>query len=229
MSVNHGPGEGTRRPSGEESRQPRRRPRWVTVLAVLMLLAGARLFLGSLTDLRRLVTGRSMAELRLDGVVDAEQEVLIRGQLALDEAVDRAHPVAARVQAAARLALGLVFLFAVAAVFSDDPRARSASVLAAWIGMALHAGSGLFVLTAVRGRVADLLPALQQVAAQAHARAGDTPSASADLAQLASTLVIQVPLLSAALGVLFSVLLLVTFGGRRGRLFYNDGVKADHG
>jgi hypothetical protein len=28
---------------------------------------------------------------------------------------------------------------------------------------------------------------------------------------------------------LFSVLLLVTFGGRRGRLFYNDGVKADHG
>jgi len=229
MSVNHGPGEGTRRPSGEESRQPRRRPRWVTVLAVLMLLAGARLFLGSLTDLRRLVTGRSMAELRLDGVVDAEQEVLIRGQLALDEAVDRAHPVAARVQAAARLALGLVFLFAVAAVFSDDPRARSASVLAAWIGMALHAGSGLFVLTAVRGRVADLLPALQQVAAQAHARTGDTPSASADLAQLASTLVIQVPLLSAALGVLFSVLLLVTFGGRRGRLFYNDGVKADHG
>ena len=229
MSVNHGPGEGTRRPSGEESRQPRRRPRWVTVLAVLMLLAGARLFLGSLTDLRRLVTGRSMAELRLDGVVDAEQEVLIRGQLALDEAVDRAHPVAARVQAAARLALGLVFLFAVAAVFSDDPRARSASVLAAWIGMALHAGSGRFVLTAVRGRVADLLPALQQVAAQAHARTGDTPSASADLAQLASTLVIQVPLLSAALGVLFSVLLLVTFGGRRGRLFYNDGVKADHG
>ena len=229
MSVNHGPGEGTRRPSGEESRQPRRRPRWVTVLAVLMLLAGARLFLGSLTDLRRLVTGRSMAELRLDGVVDAEQEVLIRGQLALDEAVDRAHPVAARVQVAARLALGLVFLFAVAAVFSDDPRARSASVLAAWIGMALHAGSGLFVLTAVRGRVADLLPALQQVAAQAHARTGDTPSASADLAQLASTLVIQVPLLSAALGVLFSVLLLVTFGGRRGRLFYNDGVKADHG
>ena len=229
MSVNHGPGEGTRRPSGEASRQPRRRPRWVTVLAVLMLLAGARLFLGSLTDLRRLVTGRSMAALRLDGVVDAEQEVLIRGQLALDEAVDRAHPVAARVQVAARLALGLVFLFAVAAVFSDDPRARSASVLAAWIGMALHAGSGLFVLTAVRGRVADLLPALQQVAAQAHARTGDTPSASADLAQLATTLVIQVPLLSAALGVLFSVLLLVTFGGRRGRLFYNDGVKADHG
>jgi hypothetical protein len=194
-----------------------------------MLLAGARLFLGSLTDLRRLVTGRSMAEIPLEGLADADQEVLIRGQIALDEAVDRAHPVAARVQAAARLALALVLFFAVAAVFSDDPRARRASVLAAWAGMALHLGSGVFLLTVVRGGMADVVPVLQQVAAKAHARAGDAPPASADLAQLASTLTIQVPLLSTALGVLFCVLLLVTFGGRRGRLFYNDGVKADHG
>jgi hypothetical protein len=229
MSANRGPGEGTKRPSGEASRQPTRRPRWVTVLAVLMLLAGARLFLGSLTDLHRMVTGRSMAEVHLDGLADADQEVLIRGQLALDEAVDRAHPVAAWVQAAARLALALVFLFAVAAVFSDDPRARLASVLAAWAGMALHVSSGVFVLAVVRGGMADVVPVLQQVAAKAHARTGDAPSAPVDLAQLASTLVIQVPLLSAALGVLFCVLLLVTFGGRRGRLFYNDGVKADHG
>jgi hypothetical protein len=194
-----------------------------------MLLAGARLFLGSLTDLRRMVTGRSMAEVRLEGLADADQEVLIRGQLALDEAVDRSHPVAATVQAAARLALALVFLFAVAAVFSDDPRGRRASVLAAWAGMALHVGSGVFVLTVVRGGVADAVPVLQQVAAKAHARTGDAPPTAATLAQLASTLMIQVPLLAAALGVLFSVLLLVTFGGRRGRLFYNDGVKADHG
>ncbi len=229
MSANHGPGEGTKRPSGEASRLATRRPRWVTVLAVLMLLAGARLFLGSLTDLRRLATGRSMAEVRLDGVVDADQEVLIRGQLALDEAVDRAHPVAARVEAAARLVLALVFFFAVAAVFSDDPRARRASVLAAWASMALYVGSGVFVLTVVRGGIADAVPVLQQVATKAHARIGEAPPAAADLAQLASTLMIQVPLLSAALGVLFSVLLLVTFGGRRGRLFYNDGIKADHG
>ena len=98
MSANQGPQEGWRRPSGETSRPPTRRPRWVTVLAVLMLLAGARLFLGSLTDLRRLATGRSMAEVSLDGLADANQEVLIRGQIALDEAVDRAHPAAAWVQ-----------------------------------------------------------------------------------------------------------------------------------
>jgi hypothetical protein len=227
MNATHGPREGWGQPSGEASRQ--RRPRWVTLLAVLMLLAGARLFLGSLTDLRRLATGLSMAEARLDGLANADQEVLIRGQLALDEAVDRAHPVAAGVQAAARLALALVFFFAVAAVFSNDPRARRASVLAGWAGMALHLGSGVFLLAVVRQGVADAVPVLQQVAAKAHAGTGDALPTPADLHQLASTLMIQVPLLAASLGVLFSILLLVTFGGRRGRLFYNDGAKADHG
>ena len=229
MSANQGPRDGTGRPSGEASRPPSRRPRWVTVLAVLMLLAGAGLFLGSLTDLRRLVTGRSMADVRMEGLADANQEVLLRGQLALDEAVDRAHPIAARVKAGARLALALVLFFAVAAVFSDDPRACRASVLAGWAGMALHVGSGAFLLGVVSKGVADAVPVLQQVAAKAHARTGDSPPAAADLAQLASTLMIQVPLLSAALGVLFSVLHLVTIGGRRGRLIYNDGKRADHG
>ena len=229
MSANQGSRDGTKRPSGEASRLPTRRPRWVTGLAMRMLLAGARLFLGSLTDLRRLATGRSMADVRMDGLADANQEVLIRGQLALEEAVDRAHPIAAGVQAAIRLVLALVFFFAVAAVFSGDPRARRASVFAAWAGMALHVGSGAFLLMVVRKGVADALPVLQQIAAKAHARTGDAPPAPADLAQLASTLMIQVPLLTTALGVLFSVLLLVTFGGRRGRLFYNGGVKADHG
>ena len=223
------PWDRTGRPSGESPRLHTRRPRWATVLAVLMLLAGARLFLGTLTDLRRLATGKSMAEVSLNGLANAEQEVMIRGQVALDEAVDRAHPVAAWIQGVASLALALVLLFAVAAVFSDDPRARQASVWAAWGGLALYGGNGVFVYMVVRRGVADALPILQQVAAQAHARAGDTPPAPADLAQLASTLMVQVPLLSSSLGVLFSVLLFVTFGGRRGRLFYNGGSDADHG
>ena len=229
MSANQGPRDGWRRPSGETARLPTRRPRWVTVLAVLMLLAGAGLFFGGLTDLRRLATGRSMADVHMEGLGDVNKEVLFRGQLALDEAVDRAHPVAAWVKATARLALALGFLFAVAAVFSDDPRAGRASVLAAWAGMAVYGGMGAFVLVVVRKGVADAIPVLQQVASKAHARTGDAPPSPADLAQLASTLMIQMPLLSASLGVLFSVVLLVSFGGRRGRLFYNGGVKADHG
>jgi len=229
MSANQGPGEGTNRPSGGPLRLPAGRPRWVTVLAVLMLLAGARLFLGSLTDLRGLATGRSMVEARLDGLTDVNQEVLIRGQLALDEAVAHAHPVAARVEAVARLLLALLFFFAVAAVFSNDPRARPASVIAGWAGMALYLGSGLFLLAVVRHGVADAVPVLQAVAAKAHARTGDAPPALEDVVQLTSTLMVQVPLLAAALGVLFCVLLLLYFGGRRGDLFYNRQTGKDHG
>jgi len=229
MSAAQGPRDGWKRPSGEVSSLQSRRPRWVTLLAVFMLLDGAGLFFGGLTDLRRLATGRSMVDVRMDGLADADKEVLVRGQIALDEAVDRAHPVAAWVKAAARLTLALAFLFAVAAVFSDDPRAGRASVFAARAGMAFHLSSGAFLLVVVRKGVGDALPVLQQVAAKAYARIGDAPPAAADLDQLASTLMIQMPLLTAALGVLFSVVLLLTFGGRRGRLFYNDGVKAHHG
>jgi hypothetical protein len=194
-----------------------------------MLLDGAGLFFGGLTDLRRLATGRSMVDVRMDGLADADKEVLVRGQIALDEAVDRAHPVAAWIKATVRLGLALVFLFAVAAVFSDDPRARRATMFAAWAGMAWHGGHGAFLLGVVSKEVADAVPLLQQVAAKAHTRTGDALPAAAELAQLTSTLMIQMPLLAAALGVLFSVVLLAAFGGRRGRLFYNGGVKADHG
>jgi hypothetical protein len=95
--------------------------------------------------------------------------------------------------------------------------------------MALHLGSGAFLLAVVRPGVARAVPVLQEVAAKAHARTGDAPPALADLAQLTSTLMVQVPLLSSALGVAFCVLLLVYFGGRRGDLFYNGRAGADHG
>jgi hypothetical protein len=73
------------------------------------------------------------------------------------------------------------------------------------------------------------VPVLLEVAGKAYARAGDAPPAPADLAHLASTLVFQIPLFATTLGFLFSVLLLVYFGGRRGRLFYNRGEQAHHG
>jgi len=229
MTANWGPREGSEQPSGEAPGFPTRRPRWLTALTVLMLLMGARLFLGSLTDLRRLVTGRSMVEVSLEGLADANQELLIRGQLALDEAVDRAHPVAAELKAGVRFLLALLLLFAVAAVFSSDPRAGRVGRAAGWGGMAYYLGNGAFLLLVVRRGVGGALPVLQQVAARAYARTGDAPPAPADLAQLASTLTFQLPLLATTLGVAFSILLLIAFGGRRRYLFYNRGERAHHG
>ncbi len=207
-------------PSGSEPSPARRRPRWATFLAVLMLLVGARLFLGSLTDLRQLTTGRSMADLPLEGLADANRELLIRGQIALDEAMARLHPTAAVVQTALRFALSLLMLFAVAAVYSDDRRARLASMIAGWVGAAFYLGSGLFVLLVARREVGQVLPELQGVASKAYGRVGDPVPPVEGLLQLAATLVVQVPLMSAGFGLLFSMILVSTFGGQRGRSFY---------
>lgn len=191
-----------------------------------MLLVGARLFLGSLTDFRQLVTGRSMADLPLEGLSDANREMLVRGQIALDEAVARLHPTAAAIQAAGRFVLALVLLFAVAAVYSDDRRARLASMLAGWMGTVFYLGSGVFVLLVVRHGVGQVLPELQRVASKAYSRVGDPVPPSEALAQLATTLMVQVPVMAAGLGLLFSLVLLSTFGGQRGRSFY--GQMAEH-
>jgi hypothetical protein len=186
-----------------------------------MLLVGARLFLGSLSDFRQLMTGRSMADLPLEGLNDANREVLVRGQIALDELVTRLHPTAAAVQAGGRFLLALVMLFAVAAVYSDDRRARLASVLAGWVGTVFHVTSGAFVLVVVRSGVAHALPDLQRVAEKAYGRVGDPIPPAEALGQLASTLMVQVPVMSSGLGLVFSMVLVSTFGGQRGRSFYS--------
>jgi hypothetical protein len=207
--------------SGSDLQSERRRPRWATILAVLMLLVGARLFLGSLTDFRQLLTGQSMTDLPLEGLADANREVLIRGQIALDEAMARIHPMAAAVQASGRFVLAVVLLFAVAAVYSDDRRARLASMIAGWVGMAFHVGTGVFVLLVARHRIGHALPELLKIATKVYRRAGDPVPPMEAMVQLASILMVQVPLMSAGLGVVFSMVLVSTFGGRRGRAFYS--------
>jgi len=139
----------------------------------------------------------------------------------LDEAVARLHPTAAAIQAVGRFVLALVLLFAVAAVYSDDRRARLASMLAGWVGTAFYLGSGVFVLLVVRHRVGQVLPELQKVASKAYGRVGDPVPPMEALVQLATTLMVQVPLMAAGLGVLFSMVLVSTFGGQRGRSFYS--------
>ena len=99
----------------DDGQERRRRPRWMTLLTVLMLLVGGRLFITSASDLHRLVTGE-LEVLGLDGSLDAQQEHLLRGQVVLSNALSRHRPVSLAMHATARLLLGLTYLFAVAAV-----------------------------------------------------------------------------------------------------------------
>jgi hypothetical protein len=204
------------------------RPRWMTLLTILMLLIGGRLFFGSVTDLHRVVTGKAEI-LTLDGTFDAQQEALLRAQVVLANALSSTRPAALTVHALARLALGLLYLFAVAAVFSRDARGRRVSVLAGWAGVAVSGINAIFLAMVVRGMLPRLLPVLADAFAKDAARAG-RPAPSADVVAVQARLfLVDVPLVVTGIGAVFSLALVLYFGGRRVRLFYNQHKQADHG
>jgi hypothetical protein len=204
-----------------------RRPRWMTLLTVLMLLAGGRMFFSSVTDLHRLVTGKPEV-LNLDGSLDAQQEALLRGQLVLVNALSHIRPSVMLVHALARLALGLVYLFAVAAVFSRDPRGRRASLLAGWVGIVVSLGNVLFLMLLVRPALPGLLPTLVQAFTQDASRAGRAVPAASAVAEQAGLFLVDVPVVVTALGITFSLILLAYFAGPRVRMFYNQSRQVDH-
>jgi hypothetical protein len=209
-----------------EGRRPR--PRWLTFFTVLMLLVGGRMFFSSVTDLHRLTSGKPDV-LSLDGGLDPQQEALLRGQIVLANALARYQPAVFSVHSVARLGLGLIYLFAVAAVFSGDGRGRRTGLLAAWAGLVVCAGNALFVLVIVRRMVPWLLPTLGEAFAQDAARGGRAAPMADMVGQQAQLFLVDVPLVITGMGVVFSLLLLFYFRGRRMRLFYNQPRQADHG
>jgi hypothetical protein len=206
----------------------RRRPRLMTFLTVIMLLLGGRMFFSSVTDLHRLVSGKPEI-LRLDAGLDAQQEALLRGQIVLGNALSRHRPVSLTIHAMARLGLGLIYLFVVAAVFSGDARGRRVSLLAAWAGIVVCLGNAAFVLLVVRPMLPWLLPTLTEAFAQDAARAGRALPTAFTVGEQAQLFLVDVPLVVTGIGMVFSLLLLVYFRGRRARLFYNQPRQADHG
>jgi len=216
------------RGEGDKPEGRRRRPRWMTFFTVLLLLLGGRMFLGSVTDLHRVISG-SPEVLNLEGPLDAQQEALLRGQIVLANALSHYHPVALSAHALARLGLGLIYLFAVAAVFSGDKRGRRACLLAGWAGIAASVGNVVFVLLVVRKMVPWLLPALANAFAQDAARAGRAAPMAEAVAEQSQLFLVEVPLAVTGMGVVFSLLLIAYYGGRRARLFYNQPRQADHG
>jgi hypothetical protein len=199
----------------------------MTFFTVLMLLLGGRMFFSSVTDLHRLTSGKPEV-LSLDGSLDPQQEALLRGQIVLANALSRPRPAILSVHAVARLGLGLIYLFAVAAVFSGDARGRRASLLAAWAGIAVCAGNAAFLLLVVRGMLPWLLPTLAEAFAQDAARAGRAVPAAEVVAQQARLFLVDVPLAVTGMGMVFSLLLLAYFRGRSVRLFYNQPRQAEH-
>jgi hypothetical protein len=199
----------------------------MTLFSVLMLLLGGRMLVTGLSDLHRVATGKAEV-LTLDGSLDSQQEVLLRSQAVLANALSRHRPVSLSVHAAARVVMGLVYLFAVAALFSGDPRGRWVSLLAGWVGLAVSAGNALFVGVVVRRMLPWLLPMLAHAFTEDAARVSRPPLDAAAVETQANLFLHEVPMAITAIGVLWSLLLIAYFSGRSVRLFYNQRERADH-
>jgi hypothetical protein len=205
------------------------RPVWVVVLAVAMLLFGGQLLLGGLTILR----GFSQEVVRTPeagaGAVHepAGAAAALADMQALRSSLAQAHPVAVRMNALSKIALGMLLLFAVAAVFSSDARARGVTLLAAWLGIGYQISDAIFLFVVVRQGMVAAAPTLLATlaASQGAGGGGATPPSVQDLLSAADLIIVGTGLP----GLLFSVLLLVYFGGRRGRAFFGSQREPGHG
>jgi hypothetical protein len=137
---------------------------------------------------------------------------------AISQAAVAAHPVAIRLEAGAAALVALLTLFAVAAIFSRDRRARRATVAAGWAGI-IYQLAALPFAEAMARRAADAgAPVLQQVLAQ---NGKEMPGlAQGDVTAALRAAVIMMPVLRAAMGIAWSLALLVFFAGRRGRAVF---------
>jgi hypothetical protein len=203
-------------PAWAQRRQPVVRPAWVVVLALAMLVFGGRLLISGIGQMSGSGLERPNEE--------AASAHTVSDVRAVNDQVERSyreHPLAVRLNAVSKAAMGLLMLFAVAAVFAGDARARKAAMLAAWAGIAFQIADVLFKLLILRKGMVAAAPVLVNLVAR-QSGVARAPSASAVISALDIFIVSL-----GVLGVLFSVVLLAFFGGRRGRSFFGGGAGAD--
>jgi hypothetical protein len=177
----------------------------MVVLGFLMLLYGGHLLVKGISQLDGSWADRMPPE--------GASVQLVEDLRVMNEAMAQAyreHPVSVAINAGVKTVVGLCMLFAVAALFALDPRARRATMLAAGVQI-------LYQVIDTPFQFQTAAPALVKLTSRQMAAAGSSVGAPA--------LVAVVIVGSGLLWVLFSVLLLTFFGGRRGRTFF--GVGAD--
>lgn len=196
--------------------QTPRRPVWLSVMSSAMLVYAGMSLVDALSLLRQpqAATAAAIEDVaRTTGQIEAARRLS-----GISQAVVAAHPVAVRLEAGAAAAVALLTLFAVAAIFARDRRARRATVAAGWVGIIYQLGALPFAVAMAR-RAADVgAPVLQQVLAQ---NGKEMPGlAQGDVMAALRAAVVMMPVLRAAMGIAWSLALLVFFAGRRGRAVF---------
>jgi hypothetical protein len=183
----------------------------------MLLLAATMMLFGGQTFIEGLLTVRDpKAIVRLVGNTQVRSPLEEESQRKLEpiqDSIVARYRLALRVDAVASIGLGLFVLYAAAAALARDRNGRRLALLTGVFGFAFFSSSLLLWLRMARETVEAAGPLLAEIAANA-AQAGGRSST-----QLGTAVVARPPLL-AAVGVGWCVLLLVYFGGRRGRELY---------
>jgi hypothetical protein len=109
------------------------------VLSAVTLMQGGMLLVSGLGDLRNPTA--VPANLVLPQPLAPDQEALARELLDVNKAILERHAHAIRMRAAASMALALLLLYSAAAALSRDRHGRTATLTAAWLGIAYQLGS----------------------------------------------------------------------------------------
>ena len=207
------------------AQSPKYRPTWLVLLSTLMLLAGGYSLVAGLLKLRNPAT---ILMVGASDTADSQAEVDLDRQLAeARSAAVGPHRTGLRIEAGAEVALALFTLYATAAVLARDLRGRALSLAVGGLGIVYQLA---------------VLPLYLSVS-QAFAARGSTLLARSILRNLAEaptdltteqvtlrlhSAIVGGPLVAAAAGIVGSLLLIVMFGGRRGRALYGIAKPLDN-
>lgn len=201
---------------------PTHRPTWLTMLTSAMLVYGGITLVSALIMLRE---PKAMSVMAIANMArPTEPPETMRKLERLSDELCARHRGEIRAGALVSLGLGLLTLYAVAAILSRDPSGRRLAMITAWVGIVYQIGSVPLGVVMARQAAADGGPVLAQVVIDS----GRQPPGftAAELPHL----MIVPAILAAVLGVISCLVLLAFFGGRRGRALYGlDRPPSDQG
>jgi hypothetical protein len=207
------PGPSDDAPARRRAKSPDHRPTWLVLLSALTLLYGGRMLVGGLTVMR---DPRAAIPVPVSASLTPAQDAIVRQFDDVRTRVAADHGRALRGDALVSIAEALALLFAAASTLSRDRRGRAVVLSVAWTGIAYQFGVLWLTypvfrdLATVGGPLWSQLVSLEASPAQAKEL---TP-------EFLTSVIRTIPVVTTTLGILGSVILIGTFGGRRGRILY---------
>jgi hypothetical protein len=190
-----------------------RRSIWLAMMTSALLVYAGVTLVEMLSLLRdpRTDTASTLEEVaRASGQVEAVERLR-----AVGSALAAQHRRAIQIDALMAIVVSLLILYVVAAILLRDRQARPLALVAGWVGLVSQLLWVPFAVALARQLVGEGVPVLQQfLLANGMQVAGMTTD---DRTTALRATIVMMPVMRAAVGIAWSLSLLIFFGGRRGR------------